>query len=328
MKTVLIANRKGGCGKSSVAVTLAAALANQGASVALADADPQQSSLRWLKTRSDSAAKIYAVDWHDGDDIGDLPKKVAKNLGKKDWLIIDAPGSMSIEHAQTLISEADAILIPILPSIFDIDSTKQFLDSINDIKRIRKGKVAVHLLANRIRSTATISQKLKGFFDELGQEPLAWISERSLYPQLAEEGLAIFDHTQKRYRDVQAQWQPVMDELMPKVASKYEDLLADATIPPSLEQLAQPSVPNDTHSKLSYRTVGSRTAKPVAQIKDKKAFVKENVSSTKDDVLANDSVSSKSKMKAMKTNKDSSKGDKKHSVVSDNLPPHNSSWYE
>lgn len=248
MKTVLIANQKGGCGKSSVAITLASALANQGQSVALVDADPQQSSLQWLQMRPKIAAKILSVDWHDDDDIGNLPKKVQKQLGKKDWLIIDAPGSLTAQKAASLISETKAIIIPVLPSIFDVASTKQFLRSIEDIKRIRKGKVDIHLLANRIRPQVNTTQTLKNFFDKIGQLPLAWITERSMYPQLAEQGLAIFDRTQKQYRDVQVQWQPVLDALMPKVASHYESILSDASLSASLQALSNPSTQAKTDS--------------------------------------------------------------------------------
>lgn len=275
MKTVLIANQKGGCGKSSVAITLASALANQGQTVALADADPQKSSLAWLKLRPDTAAPIIGVDWHEADDIGDLPKKVAKKLGKKDWLIIDAPGSISAERAQSLISEAQAILIPVLPSIFDAESTKRFLKSIQDIKRIRKGKVEIYLLANRVRAQSNTSQNLKHFFANIGQQPLAWITERSMYPQLAEQGLAVFDKTQKPYRDVQVQWQPVLDTLMPKVASQYEETLKDATISPSLAKLsAAPS--ND-----KVGSAGSNE-RPKKAANDTKAAVNGGVSGDKD----------------------------------------------
>lgn len=266
MKTVLIANQKGGCGKSSVAITLASALANQGQSVALVDADPQQSSLQWLQMRPKTAAKILSVDWHDDDDIGNLPKKVQKQLGKKDWLIIDAPGSLTAQKAASLISETKAIIIPVLPSIFDVASTKQFLHSIEDIKRIRKGKVDIHLLANRIRPQVNTTQTLKNFFDKIGQLPLAWITERSMYPQLAEQGLAIFDRTQKHYRDVQVQWQPVLDALMPKVASHYESILSDASLSASLQALSEPqgnaqitASNNETNANASADTASNQS---------------------------------------------------------------------
>jgi len=262
MKTVLIANQKGGCGKTSIAVTLATALANQGQTVALADADPQKSSLGWLKRRPDTAAPIIAVDWREEEDIGDLSKKVVRQLGKQDWLIIDAPGSVSAERAQSLISEAQAILIPVLPSVYDADSTKRFLKSIQDIKRIRKGKVEIYLLANRVRAQSSSSQRLKHFFENIGQQPLAWLTERSFYPQLAEQGLGLFDKTQKPYRDVQVQWQPILDALMPKVASHYEERLKDAVLPPALAKLVGEST---QHTAVNDTTIKSAATKAKAK---------------------------------------------------------------
>lgn len=207
MKKVLVANLKGGCGKTMVAVTLASALSNMGFKVGLADADPQKSSLRWLKKRPDEAAPIVKLDWRDISDIGEMPKSL-------DWLIIDAPGALRGERAEQLISECKAIITPVLPSFFDADSTKRFLKNIDDIKRVRKGKVKVHLLANRVKNHSRTRDKLEAFFEKIGQPPLAWIGERTAYPQLAEQGLAVFDKTQKLYAPMREQWQPVVDELV------------------------------------------------------------------------------------------------------------------
>jgi chromosome partitioning protein len=205
MKTILVANRKGGCGKTVVAITLAAALAGQGRRVALADADRQKSASRWLKHRPEGAAPIRGVDWTDDGEFGDAPKKL-------DWLVIDAPGALTGGRATRLVEEAEAVVTPVLASWFDVDSTGRFLKEIEHLKRVRKGKVGVHLIANRVRA-GRAAGRLAEFFGGLGQQPLAWIGERAAYADLAERGLSIFDKPQRAYAPIRAQWEPVLAEL-------------------------------------------------------------------------------------------------------------------
>jgi chromosome partitioning protein len=139
--------------------------------------------------------------------VGESPKNI-------EYLVIDAPGALSDSQAEQLISEAHAIITPLQPSFFDIDSTRRFLKHLQEIKRIRKGKVQILLLANRVKANTSGSKEIQEFFSKIEQQPVAWISERTAYGQLAMQGLSVFDKSQKNYVTLQNQWQPVLNAII------------------------------------------------------------------------------------------------------------------
>jgi chromosome partitioning protein len=202
MITVLVANPKGGCGKTTIATHLAAAFATAGLRTGLADADRQGSSLGWLQARPDSAAPIQSLDWRDEPD-GKLPKDL-------DRLIIDAPAAMKMKKIETLLKMADVIVVPVLPSGFDEPVTGAFLKDLETLKPIRKSKTAVAVLRNRVQAGTRMAAKLDKFMVGVGHTGVGRLRHRMVYPDVAGQGLSVFDLTGKQNEELRDDWAAVL----------------------------------------------------------------------------------------------------------------------
>lgn len=201
MFSVLVTNPKGGSGKTTVATNLAAAFAAAGQSSWLADVDRQRSSLGWLARRPASAPAIKGLDWVKG---------LGKPPAKQGVLVIDAPAAIKSRKTDDLVAIADVVVVPVLPSVFDQDTTAAFLRRLDELKPIRKNKKSVAVLRNRVRRNSRAAARLDLFMIGTGRQDLGVLPDRALYPELAARGLGIFDLGTKQAMALQQDWQALL----------------------------------------------------------------------------------------------------------------------
>lgn len=202
MTMIAIANTKGGSGKTTVATNLAAHFAAAGRQVALADLDKQQSAHNWLVRRPVDAARIHYID---------LEKTSAKERRSRDPIIVDCVAAMRRAVVKDVVTEADIILIPVLPSAFDADGTNRFLKQIGELKQIRKGKRRVGLIGNRLRSRARSADDLERYLAGQDHPFVARLRDSQAYAQFAADGVSLFDQRPvKRLQPLFDDWTPLL----------------------------------------------------------------------------------------------------------------------
>lgn len=201
MLRVLVTNIKGGCGKTTIATNLAGAFAAGGFATGLAEVDRQKSSLAWLRLRDGRGHPIAALDWR--KEMGEAP-------GGLQRLVVDAPANLRMRHVDELIRAADLVVVPVLASVFDEGSTERFLKKLDELKPVRKGRTGVALVANRLRPRSKAAARLESFLAQLGQPIAARLSDRTVYGELAVQGLSIFDVEGQAVRPVREEWRPLL----------------------------------------------------------------------------------------------------------------------
>ena len=201
MLTILVANIKGGCGKTTLATHIAAASAATGRLTALADLDRQRSSLGWLSRRPESAAPLTGLDWTKG--TSDLP-------GGLQRLVIDAPAAMKTKQIEDLVKMADIVVLPVLPGAFDEQATQRFLGKLDELKSIARNKKAVAIVGNRLRARTRAADRLDSFLGGVGHRVVTRLRDSQIYADAAASGLSLFDMTGKRVADYRADWAPLL----------------------------------------------------------------------------------------------------------------------
>src|SRR3954465_261570 len=163
MPVVVVANPKGGVGKSTMATNIAGYFASKGHTVMLGDADRQQSSRLWLGLRPAAARTI--TSWDVGAD------KLAKPPRGTTHVVLDTPAGVHGKSLKQVVDIADKVLVPLQPSIFDIYATRSFLDELAQLKAHKQ----VGIVGMPAAPRTIAADKLQEFVKGLGLPVVAYL---------------------------------------------------------------------------------------------------------------------------------------------------------
>lgn len=196
MPVVVVANPKGGVGKSTLATNIAGYFASQGHAVMLGDADRQQSSRLWLGLRPAQARPIGT--WEMTSDMIVRPPKGTTHV------VLDTPGGLHGWRFSDVMKMADKLVVPLQPSVFDIFATRDFLDKLAE--RRHADKLAVGLVGMRVDARTLAADKLREYVASLGLPVLGELRNTQNYVHLAARGLTLFDVSPQRVDKDLEQW--------------------------------------------------------------------------------------------------------------------------
>ena len=200
MPVIVVANPKGGVGKSTLATNIAGCLAAAGHAVMLGDVDRQQSARQWLALRPPQSPAISGWDVA-GNDIVKPPKGTTH-------VVLDTPAGLHGKRLDAVMRIADRILRPLQPSLFDIQATHAFVLALREHRRA--GEVQLGLVGMRVREHTRANEQLHHYLSTVPVPVVGWLRDTQNYVQLAARGLTLWDVAPSRVERDLEQWAPLV----------------------------------------------------------------------------------------------------------------------
>lgn len=201
MRHMMVMNAKGGCGKSTLATNIASYFATEGYKVALADYDPQRSSLDWLAMRPETLPKITAVAaFEDGLRGASRDTEI---------LVIDAPARTHGAEMNELVRRAETILVPVLPSPIDLKASAHFLAELLELGKVQRQQARLAVVANRVRENTLIFEELDRYLGKLEIPYLTALRQSTNYLRAYQRGMGVFELPEYLARPDWEQWRPI-----------------------------------------------------------------------------------------------------------------------
>jgi chromosome partitioning protein len=211
-RRVVVLNPKGGSGKTTLATNLVAYYATQGLSPTLMDYDPQASSTRWLRKRGPELPAIHGIAAFERNLRVTRSFLLRAPIGC-DWLVADTPAAVPAQDIPQLVANADAILVPVLPSDIDIHACSKCISDLLLVAKVRRSEDKIGVVANRVRRNYRSFATLMRFLDTLHIPVVTTLRDSQNYLRAAESGVGLHEMKQQLVREDTATWEPLVQWL-------------------------------------------------------------------------------------------------------------------
>lgn len=202
MRHVMVMNAKGGCGKTTVATNIAAHFAIEGYKVALADYDPQRSSLDWLEQRPADLPAILGVPAFE-DGLRAVPRDT-------EVVVIDAPARTYGSEMNELVRRAETIVVPVLPSPIDMKACAHFMSELQELGKVQRDQARLAVIANRVRENTLLFEELDKYLDKLkGVTYLGALRQSTNYLRAYQRGMSVLELPEYLAAPDWEQWAPI-----------------------------------------------------------------------------------------------------------------------
>jgi chromosome partitioning protein len=251
MQRIVVLNPKGGSGKTTLAINLAAYFAVRGDNTLLIDRDPQGSATRWLRKRKAPQAVIHGIATFENDSRTTRSWQMRVPEGTEK-IVVDSPAAVEARAMPEITRDANKIIVPVLPSDIDIHAASRCIADLLLVAKIKRAENRIGVIANRVRKNTLMFQSLMRFLEKLEIPIVATVRDSQNYVRAAEQGVGIHEMKPYLVKEDLAQWQSLLAWLEP------ERVLTDQPAPlqeqpaPEVVTVATEAVIEDTSGTAAH----------------------------------------------------------------------------
>jgi len=209
MQKIVVLNPKGGSGKSTLATNLASYFAVQNRKPTLMDMDVQGSSTRWLSKRNELQPLVYGVAAFERK-AGVTRSFALRVQGDSEITIVDTPAAVDPQRLPELTRDAQAILVPVLPSDIDIHAATRCISDLLLVAKIKRSEQRIAVIANRVKRNTVMYRSLMKFLYSLQIPVIATLRDSQNYARAFDNGVGLFEMKPYIVHEDLEHWQPLI----------------------------------------------------------------------------------------------------------------------